>query len=168
MAVVPAEQVQSRGDLPQVGSAGLAQRILLRDSHCCFLRGDHPALVDGALTLEAYAGLAHALVSPGGKGPGLVDRVLAERGLRRRVALRVPHFHAAPTCVEGSDLVLTAPTSLKHLLPAGSSLIAVEAPLPLPRHAIALVWHQRFSQEPGHLWLRGLLTEVSRELLPQA
>lgn len=168
LAVMPAEQLGGQGDLPQVGTAGLLRRTLFYDRFQCFLRADHPALVEGALTVESFAQAPHALVSPGGRGPGAVDHLLQERGLRRRVALRIPHFHAAPTCIQGSDLVLTAPSALRHLLPEESPLVMVEPPLALPQHGIALVWHQRFSEEPAHRWFRGLLTQVAGALLSPA
>lgn len=115
-----------------------------------------------ALTLERYAALSHVVVSGRDTRPSLVDRALAERGLRRRVALRLPHFYSALAIAAASDLVLTAPTALARFIPAGSGLVALEPPLPLPEHTVQLVWHERFSSDPGHLWLRRTLTEVAR------
>jgi DNA-binding transcriptional LysR family regulator len=84
------------------------------------------------------------------------------RGLSRRVALRIPHFFSALSIVEKSDLILTAPTALRLLLPSRSKVVALPAPLRLPGHAIALLWHERFSNEPGHAWLRELIVEVTQ------
>jgi DNA-binding transcriptional LysR family regulator len=91
-----------------------------------------------------------------------VDELLAGRGLRRRVALRIPHFFSALSIVEKSDLILTAPTSLGLLLASRSNVITLPAPLPLPAHAITLLWHERFTREPGHAWLRDVLVEVTQ------
>jgi hypothetical protein len=50
----------------------------------------------GRLTLKRYVEAPHALVAPGGTPRGLVDDLLAERGLSRRIAVSVPHFLVAP------------------------------------------------------------------------
>jgi DNA-binding transcriptional LysR family regulator len=162
------------GGAPELDGAGLVRRVLFRDSFSCFCRADHPALGEkrarrggkpGApepLSVEVYAALSHVLVSPRGEGPGLVDELLAKQGLSRRVALRIPHFFSALAIVEKSDLILTAPTSLGLLLPSRSKVVALPAPLRLPSHAIALLWHERFSNEPGHAWLRDVMVDVTQ------
>jgi DNA-binding transcriptional LysR family regulator len=156
----------------ELDRAGLVRRLLFRDGFSCFLRADHPALGarrrrrSGAptLSLDAYASLCHALVSPRGEGRGFVDEVLGQQGLSRRVALRVPHFFSALAMIEKSDLILTAPSALGRLLPKGSTVVSLPAPLRLPRHALHMVWHERFSNEPGHAWLRGILQEVCKNV----
>jgi len=161
------------GGAPELDGAGLVRRVLFRDDFSCFCRSDHPAVSEkrarrgkpGAtepLSLEAYAALSHVLVSHRGEGPGLVDELLAKQGLSRRIALRIPHFFSALSIVEKSDLILTAPTALRLLLPSRSKVVALRLPLRLPGHAVALLWHERFSNEPGHAWLRDLMVEVTQ------
>ena len=153
----------------------LPEFVLSCSSFSCFCRTDHPALVHKRgrrsakkggpwLSLEAYASLSHAMVSPRGDGPGFVDELLAKQGLSRRVALRVPHFFSALAIVERSDLILTAPTSLSHLLTTRTRVMALPAPLRLPEHAIQMLWHERFSNEPGHAWLRDVLLDVAKSI----
>jgi DNA-binding transcriptional LysR family regulator len=161
------------GGAPTLDGPGLVRRVLFRDDFSCFCRADHPALGEkrarrghkpatAELSLELYAALSHVLVSPRGEGPGLVDELLAEQGLRRRVALRIPHFFSALSIVEKSDLMLTAPTSLGLLLGPRSKVVALPAPLRLPAHAITLLWHERFTSEPGHAWLRDVMLEITQ------
>ncbi len=170
VAVVPRiEEPTSEG--PPDG--GLVQRRLFRDGFVCLMRADHPVLrmrgsgrhskpARRTLSLELYAQLSHVLVSLTGEGGGLVDRVLEQHGLRRRVALRIPHFYSALAIVAKSDLVLTAPSALAHVAPAELPVVALAPPVRLPRHSINLVWQERFSSDPGHTWLRGVVAEVAR------
>jgi DNA-binding transcriptional LysR family regulator len=162
---------------PEIDGSGLVRRVLFRDTFSCFCRADHPALVEKrgargknafgtALSLEAYVALSHALVSPHGEGPGFVDELLAQQGYRRRLALRIPHFFSALAIVEHSDLILTAPTSLGRLIGARSKVIALPAPLRLPEHALQMLWHERFSNEPGHAWLRDVLLDIAKSIGP--
>jgi DNA-binding transcriptional LysR family regulator len=164
---------------PELDGSGLVRRVLFRDGFSCFCRTDHPALVEkrrtrgkrplaDALSLETYVSLSHALVSPRGEGSSFVDELLAEQGHRRRLALRVPHFFTALAIVEHSDLILTAPSSLARLIGAGSNVVALPAPLRLPEHAIQMLWHERFSNEPGHTWLREILLDVAKSIAPRA
>lgn len=139
----------------------LRQRVLFRDSFRCFLRKKHPAAAGRRrLSLRSYTELRHILVSPGGRGPGVVDRALGAQGLERRIGLRVPHFSAALAILTESDLVLTAPASLTSY-PYGSNLASIPAPLDLPEHAITMLWHPRFSEDPAHRWFRELMVEVT-------
>jgi hypothetical protein len=59
-------------------------------------------------------------------------------------------------------LVLTAPSALAHVVPAQLPVVALAPPVRLPRHSINLVWQERFSSDPGHTWLRGVVAEVAR------
>ena len=165
---------ESRAEGPLASAPGILRRTLFYDRFMCFIRRGHRAVkakrgrggaadAPSAMSLEAYAGLSHALVSPSGGGPGLVDHLLEEHGLARRIVLRVPHFYSALAIVAKSDLILTAPAALARLVPDGLAVVALPPPLRLPRHSVNLVWHERFSKEPGHAWLRGTVAEVASE-----
>lgn len=145
--------------------AELQQRTLFQDSFRCFLRSDHPALSKRRrLSLRAYSTLGHILVSPSGEGPGVVDRVLDEHHLQRRIKLRVPHFWSALSIVAQSDLVLTAPHGLSKC-PTALALACQAAPFELPEHAVTMRWHPRFTEDPAHRWLRNLMVDVTASIL---
>jgi DNA-binding transcriptional LysR family regulator len=138
----------------------LQRRTLFRDSFRCFVRRQHPLLENKRLTCKAYTRLNHILVSPGGEGPGVIDRALDAQGLQRRIALRVPHFATALEVLAQSDLVLTAPSSLEKCA-AANGLGSRPVPLDVPEHAITMMWHPRFTEEPAHRWFRDLMTDVT-------
>lgn len=139
----------------------LRQRVLQRDGFRCFARPDHPRLsTRRRMTIETFLDLPHLLVSPTGEGGGPVDRVLTQRGQSRRIALRIPTFAAAPPLLLGSDLLLTAPAALERAWPLETPPLTFSCPLPLPDHAITLLWHPRYDADPGHRWLRGLLANI--------
>lgn len=134
-------------------AAGLVRKTIFEDGYRCFVRRDHPATRRGRLGLKAYARLPHLLVSPTGQGGGLVDPLLEARGLRRRVALRVPGFAIAARLVADTDLVLTAPASLERVVDP-ARVRSLPCPLEVEVHGIAMVWHERFGKDPAHVWLR--------------
>src|SRR6185503_16711527 len=100
------------------------------------------------------------LIAPSGRGGGIVDEVLASRGLRRRVALVVSHFMVAPLVVARSDLVLTLPMRVAETFARFVPLETLEPPVELPRFTLVQSWHERRQEDPAHAWLRGLLAEV--------
>jgi len=141
---------------------GLMRRTLLIDDWSCFVRAGHPALGRGRrkLRLSTFLALPHVMVSTTGRGPGIVDRVLSEQDRTRSVGLRVSHFYAAPVALATSDLVLTAPSSLGRLVDH-LGLVQLKPPIELPRHSVDMTWHRRFTDDPGHRWLREQLVAVT-------
>jgi DNA-binding transcriptional LysR family regulator len=170
VAIMP--QIEGLGNELTETTPGLVRRTMLRDSFVCLIRADHPAICGrqrraahrSPLPLETYTSLTHALISQSGEGPALVDRLLEQQGLRRRIALRVPYFHSALAIIAQSDLILTAPRALTALITNDMPLIALPLPLPLPEHTVNLLWHERFSKDPGHVWLRKLVIETAATL----
>lgn len=141
-------------------AGSLRTQVAFRDGYRCFVRASHPALAAAKrIGKRAYVRLDHVLVSPRGSGSGVVDRVLADAGLQRRIRLRVPSFPAALRTVAHSDLVLTGPTALEGLVPGVRSL---PVPVSLPKHAITLVWHPRVDADPAHRWFRTLVRDAVR------
>ncbi len=139
----------------------LQQQRLFRDGLRCFVRAGHPLAARRRLSLATYTELPHILISPTGEGPGVVDRYLARQGCQRRIALRVPLFSSALAIVADSDLVLTAPQSVQRSVFA-DRLVDLPVPVAVPDHAVTMVWHPRFSEDPAHRWLRRTLAEVAR------
>jgi len=168
LATVPRFDRSARGPAePQ--PAGLVQRTLFRDGFACFLRADHPVLGGRGerakpLTLDSYLSLAHALVSPSGDAVGPVDEALAKRGRKRRILLSVPQFTAALSIVAKSELVLTAPAALAGAGARELGIVVLPPPLPLPGHTVSLLWHERFSSDTGHLWLREQLFVLAQRI----
>lgn len=136
---------------------GFRRRLAFREGFACLARADHPSLRDGTLSLEDYAALPHALISPTGQGSGVVDRALAAIGLERRVSLRVQFFLLAPLLIANSDLVLTAPRRLSEQFASWAGLALFDPPLELPGFDVHGIWHERFQDDPAHRWLRAHL-----------
>jgi DNA-binding transcriptional LysR family regulator len=134
------------------------RKRLLSDRFKAYVRNGHPVLASGRVGLEVFARLDHVLVSPTGRGEGIVDQLLSTHGLSRRVVLRVPSFAAALAAVRRSDLVVVAPGALdaqKDEL--GLATLALGKKL--PAHTLEMVWHPRMSADPAHEFLREQLRQ---------
>ncbi len=131
----------------------LHRAVLAEEGWVCVLRKGHPALSE-PLTPSAWAGLSHAIVSPTGGRRGAVDRVLAEAGLSRSVAVALPHFSAALAVVAASDHVLTTPRRMADRLAAPLGLVCRPPPLPMADFTLSMGWHPRTEHDPAQQWLR--------------
>lgn len=165
VAVLP--RFHEAGTTAAAPAPGLVRRTLFRDRFACLLRADHPALQTArgrrkTLSLPAYLKLSHAMVSPSGTGRGPVDRALERQGAHRRIGLRLPSFTVALAVIARSDLALTAPSGLARLASPTPGVAVYAPPLQLPEHSIDLVWHERFTHDPGHQWLRTLITDAAQ------
>lgn len=149
------------GDL----APSLRHKRIARERYGVALRRDHPVLGRGRarLSLAAYCGLDHLVVSPRGLPGSHVDAALAARGLSRRVALRVPHFNAAPFIVASTDLVTTLGQPLLQAAARFADLTILPPPLPLPTTDIVMVWHERTHTSPVHQLLRRIVEASARE-----
>ncbi|MET7741080.1 LysR family transcriptional regulator [Streptomyces sp. NPDC005385] len=124
------------------------------------VRQRHP-LTEGPLTPERLVAAEHVVVSRRGRFTGPLDSALAERNLRRRVAVVLPGHLAAMTLAACSDLVCLIPAAppggaASPLTDAATALglHLLEIPLPLPPLAIGMAWHPRHAADGGHHWLR--------------
>jgi len=141
-------------------------RQLFTDRFVCVVREDHPR-VGKRLTLDEFVALDHIVVAPLGR-PSLVDSVLAERGLARRIRRVVPYFVSGLLMAAQSDDILTVSDRAATALAPTLGLRLVEPPLPLPPYALNLLWHPRLENEPANRWLRDVFARAAKEAVPEA
>lgn len=156
LAVVPV-----LADTPSESGGLLRERTLLHDGFRSFVRADHPDVDGLARSRDVWCAARHLLVSPEGRGAGVVDRVLDTLGHQRTVAARVPDFSTALAIVGHTDLVLTAPAALARCI--GPTLQTFAPPVDLPSHRVTLRWSERAHRDPGLTWLREQLLDAMHD-----
>ncbi|HEY9618857.1 MAG TPA: LysR family transcriptional regulator [Crinalium sp.] len=136
------------------------QHLLEPGGFLCVMRKGHPLAVK-PLTMESFVATPQLLISRTGDATGFVDEILAEMGLKRRVAFTVPSFLLAPIVLAQTDYIAVLPRRLVEMFQQLTDLIAYEPPFPQRKFPLGMLWHQRLSKDPGHLWLRNTLREVA-------
>jgi DNA-binding transcriptional LysR family regulator len=111
-------------------------------------------------TLKRYCDLEHLVVSHTGDVSGFVDVELAKRGLTRRVALTVPNFIFALSVLADTEMVSAVPRRFIEIHGARFDVVAVRAPLPLPRFSINVVLPKVAMMDAGLAWLVRLLGQL--------
>jgi DNA-binding transcriptional LysR family regulator len=112
-------------------------------------------------TLKQYLRLPHALVETLDGQQTMVDRPLAQLGVKRRVALRIPFFIPAIFAIARTDLILTVPRKLAKIA-AMAGLRIVEPPREIKAFPYFMAWHPRLAHEPAQAWFREQLRMVAR------
>lgn len=118
------------------------------------------------VSLDDFANAPHILVSPRGDHLGVLDSMLAQRGLRRRVALVLPDFMTVPAVLRETDYVITTPVSIARLFGEQQGLKQFTPPDGLGMDAGALIalWHERVQNDPINRWFRRLVFEVGEQM----
>jgi DNA-binding transcriptional LysR family regulator len=132
---------------------------LFEEDFVCMVRRDHPQ-IKKQLSLAKYLAQRHLVIAPSGTPGSMVDSALAQRGLERRIALRVTNFLIAPVVVCETDFVNTMPTRLARQLAKTYPLRLVPLPFLLPKFEYCMFWHPRLDQDPAQRWLREFLLGV--------
>jgi DNA-binding transcriptional LysR family regulator len=105
-------------------------------------------------TLKQYLQLPHVLVETLAGQQTLVDRPLAQLGVKRSVVLTIPFFVPAIYAIAHSDLVLTVPRKLAKITRGIMGVKVVEPPRELKAFPYFMAWHSRLTGEPAHSWFR--------------
>lgn len=151
------------GAFPDLG-AGIFQQLLYADGYVCLVSSDHPRVGD-AMTIEQYVSERHIIASAHGTGHfhHRAEQLITAACGPKRIAARVPNFFVPPFMLQGTEYVLTLPsTSARRFMRLGGLRI-VPCPLSLPQLEIRQYWHERFHNDPALRWLRGVVFELFGE-----
>jgi DNA-binding transcriptional LysR family regulator len=145
----------------------LRSELLFEDERVCVVRKEHPE-IKRTLSLQQYLKLEHIRVAPSGKKTGVIDEWLAARGLKRRIALIVPHFLYAPYIVSTTDMILAPPLRIARQFTRISPLKTVPMPIDVPHYQISMVWSPVHDRDPGHCWLREQVRVIAESISEMA
>jgi DNA-binding transcriptional LysR family regulator len=145
--------------VPSASAGRILTQPLFEERFVCILRKDHP-LAKAPLDLETFLSLGHLLVSPENDRFGHVDMALAKQGLKRRLALTLPHMYAAPLLVARSDMIATLMEGVVDASGQADNLIARAPPLDLAPVPFVMSWHRRNDAHPAQRWFRAVIAAL--------
>jgi LysR family nod box-dependent transcriptional activator len=133
------------------------EETLYTEDFVCVVWRDGP-LARGELTFERYLAAGHVLMQPpGGVGDSFEAWFVKRYGVTRRVAVTSYGFSALAAMVVGTDLIATVHARLARALQPAWPIELRTPPLPITAMEQGLQWHKYRTQDPGLVWLRGLL-----------
>ena len=147
---------------PRSAPGRILTKPLFDENFVCVVRKGHPAAAK--LTLDAYLGLDHLLVSPEADRFGHVDTALAERGLRRHLAVTLPQMYAAPRLISQTDMIATLMEGVVEASGYGHLLTCCPPPIEIVSVPFIMCWHRRNDAHPAQQWLRNRIAESPRAI----
>jgi len=138
--------------------------VLFEESFCCVVWAEG-RFARRRLDRKAYLSGGHVVVTPGGAVDSAFEARFMERhGVARRVEVTTFSFVAAPALVVGTDRIATVHARLARHALRSLPLKICASPLPIPNISEAMQWHRYRTQDPGLMWLRGLLLQAARNM----
>jgi DNA-binding transcriptional LysR family regulator len=142
--------------------AHLRSKVLYREKFWCIVaRGSS---WPDRLTLMRYLEADHIAVSLLDGVQSIPEKRLAALGKMRSWSIRMSYFGAALECIPGTELILTATSSVARTARTRRDLRVIEAPNELTGFSFQAVWHPRVETDPAQQWLREQMFSLSEEL----
>lgn len=143
--------------------ASVRSEVLFEEDNVCIASANHPS-IKSRISIRQYAGARHAAVFYKSEGPGVIDTILAQKGLTRQLAVLAPHFASVPFIVAESDLIATLPRRLVSGFNKALKLQVLPIPFTIPPFRLSMLWHERVDSDPAHRWLRELVISTAGRL----
>jgi DNA-binding transcriptional LysR family regulator len=140
--------------------ASVRSEELFEEDNVCIASANHPS-IQSRISIRQYAASKHAAVFYKSEGPGVIDTILAQKGLTRQLGVLAPHFASVPFIVAESDLIATVPRRLALRFSKQLKLQMLTIPFSIPPFRLSMLWHERVESDPAHTWLREMVTETA-------
>jgi len=139
--------------------AGVVEQTLFPEEYVCVVPRTY--LPSGRLTLNRFKAARHILVD--GRHLGHihedVEKMIRKMVGPQNITVMAESFLLSAHLAEQSELILTAPSRLTGLLKA-ERVRVLRPPIALPGFTVKQYWHERFHEDPGNRWLRGVLSRM--------
>jgi len=137
---------------------GVVSQELYQDELCCLVNFKHRCLEEH-WELEQYLAYRHIMVKNYSNERWLVDLKLAERNLKRNIALYVSDFNNAAELCCHTELILTAPKRFAEYTAKKMGLKVISLPIHVPPLTYPLFWHKNRNRDLAHSWLKQFIIE---------
>ena len=127
-------------------------------------RKGHP-LFKSKITLKKYLSARH-LSSAYHQPPfiGLVDQTLNEMGHKRHISLATEIAVPAMLVLNQTDLVATTASRIAMHLQKQYKMEVQAMPFKMEPVEVVQAWHRQMDSDPAHRWLRGVISQVSKNI----
>lgn len=137
------------------------RRVLFTDRYVCAVDGANDAIGD-EITLEEFCTQPYMATSLGGM-PAFAELQLEGQGIKPDWEITASST-LAPFLLRDTRFIMLILEKLGQYAAREVNLRLLEPPMPLTPITETLFWTGRFTNDPGHLWLRNRLHELVEEL----
>jgi LysR family transcriptional regulator, nod-box dependent transcriptional activator len=134
--------------------------LLFQDDYACLVWSGNTQVSD-TLPKDQFLQLGHVMLRFGRRNLGIDDYFLSQLGVKRRIEVIAMNFNALPQCLVGTRRIATVQRRLAEFYAEHLPLRIVPLPFDIPPLQESMQWHSCFAQDPGSIWLRGLLRSAA-------
>jgi DNA-binding transcriptional LysR family regulator len=142
--------------VPGIGITGEG-RELMRDRYVCLVDRDHPAVIDGKITMTDFLRYPHVRADFGRAHLTPAERRLHELGVALDYRVIASNLIGLPHVVAGSDMIALAPSRLVDYSGHQTGTIGVPTPFGEVELIERMWWHPTRTHDQGHRWMRETL-----------
>ncbi|MDC5540829.1 LysR family transcriptional regulator, partial [Acinetobacter baumannii] len=128
---------------------------LFQEKYVCLV-SNNIKLDNNQLTLDDFLKENHAIVSAS-TGHNLVENYLNQKGLRRKIKLRVPQFSILNELIEKHNLIVTVPSRIGVYFDSNRNIKIYELPFQLPEFDVTLHWYKKAGDITAQKWFINFL-----------
>jgi DNA-binding transcriptional LysR family regulator len=137
------------------------RELIYHEDFVCLVSRDS-AIAQGELNFDRYVNAGHVVMQPaGGQADAFEGWFLKRYGVTRRVAVSTYSFVTLPAMVAGTEYVATVHARLAKRMVRTFPLEIRPTPVPFERMEQSVQWHKFRTNDPGLVWLRGMLAQAA-------
>ena len=134
---------------------------LLSTETCVIARADHPVLGEKeTLSEDDFFNLEWVLIGDSLRRASSFHQEAKAKGRSRRVVCKAARMLSLPYIVADSDLLAVVTTSMAERFADHLNLKVFEVPFKTPPESWHMIWHNDYTDDPAHLWLREQLKTI--------
>ncbi|HVT30544.1 MAG TPA: LysR family transcriptional regulator [Lacipirellulaceae bacterium] len=137
---------------------GFYEQRLYSEKFVCIARADHPQ-IGKMITQKQFSVIPHVVVQSAGHESAF-DQIIKRQGIKRVIAVTVPHFVGLPITVGYSDFIATIPLRAARSFSHLAKIKFLKPPFKIPNYDIKQHWHERYHRDPMNRWMRGVVAEL--------
>jgi len=140
------------------------REVLYHEDFVCMVWRDS-TMAQGELTFDRYVNGGHVVMMPaGGQADGFEGWFLKRYGVTRRVAVSTYSFVTLPAMLVGTEYIATVHARIARRMMQAFPLEIRPTPMLFDRMEQSAQWHKFRTNDPGLVWLRGMLAAAARHM----
>jgi len=144
---------------------GLESQFLFNDTWVCAADAHHPTLGD-TLSLEEYLELPHVSLNLGKTILTVESVALTQLSLDIDIVATAQNFATLTFMLPDTSLLTLISRSMAARMSENIPLKVFKPPFELPPLEEMMIWHNRDSEDAGHVWLRQLFLGIAQDIDP--
>lgn len=138
-----------------------SHEFLFSDRYLVIGDRSNDLLIEG-MSFDDFCKIDHVETRFGGNLVSIPERSLNSLPRRPKTAMVVPTYNLAIEAVIGTSMAAIVPHRVVKAAGLENGLTIIEPPFAISQLDQSMIWHKRFDNDPGHIWLRQFLAEYAR------